>query len=385
MGNPLSRAQRAWDLVLALLCAAAAVGMQVTGIDAVAANRPPDAWAVLLTLAGLLPMALRRRAPLVALAACFPGFLGLIAAEYSVGATPVGVLICFYTVAAWDTRRNARLALAVAAVGYGLALALRPVDLSVEGAVVQAALFISGWVVGSGVRERREFHAAQVAESGRRLDRERERARHAATEERLRISRELHDILGHAFSVMVVQAGVAEHLIDSSPADARQAISEIRLTGRTSLAEMRRLLHVLREDDGADAPSRDPAPTLADMPGLLARVRSAGLPVDLTVDGTPLPLPAGLELAAYRVIQEALTNTIKHAHASRARVLLTHDDRGLTIEVRDDGPASTAPAAPAGHGIAGMRERVAMYGGDLTAAPTADGYRVVATLLPDTA
>jgi signal transduction histidine kinase len=258
---------------------------------------------------------------------------------------------------------------------------LRPIDLSVEGAVVQAALFVAGGVVGTGVRERRELHAAQAAESDRQVEQARERAAHAATEERLRISRELHDILGHAFSVMVVQAGVAEHLIDSSPADARRALADLRGTGRTSLAEMRRLLNVLREGDGTVTPGRDPAPTLADLPALVARVEAAGLPVDLRVSGTPAALSAGLELAAYRVIQEALTNTIKHADARRARVLLTHGAEALVVAVSDEGAAKDDGGPPSeGHGLAGMRERVAMYGGELTAGPTPDGYLVTATL-----
>ncbi|WP_250031748.1 sensor histidine kinase [Paractinoplanes maris] len=376
-----TRAQRGWDLVIALGCAVAAVAIHVTGIDAVPANRAPDVVSVLLTVAAVVPLAVRRRAPLVALAACFPGFLGLIGARYSVGAVPIGVLVAFYTVVAWDTRRAARLAVALALVGYALALALRPIDLSVEGAVVQLALLVAGGVIGTGVRERRESHAAQAAESGRQLDLARERAAHAATEERLRISRELHDILGHAFSVMVVQAGVAEHLIDSSPADARQALAELRGTGRTSLAEMRRLLNVLREADGT-ASEREPAPALADLPALVARVEAAGLPVELRVSGTPAAVSAGLELAAYRVVQEALTNTIKHADARRARVLLTYAPGRLAIEVSDDGRARPAGGAPpAGHGLTGMRERVAMYGGEFTAGPTPAGYLVTATLV----
>jgi signal transduction histidine kinase len=373
---------RAADLLIALSCAALAVWIHVTGVDAVPANRAPDAVSVVLTLAAILPLAWRRRAPLIVLAACFPGFLGLIAGRYSVGAAPVGLLIAFYTVAAWDTRRHARLGLAVAGLGYAAGLALRPIDLSAEGAVVQAALLLSGWVVGTGVRERRESHAVQVAESARQVALERERAAHAATEERLRISRELHDILGHAFSVMVVQAGVAEHLIDTSPADARRAVAEIRRTGRTSLAEMRGLLHVLREGDGGEPLPRDPAATLADVPALIARVEAAGLPVDLRVTGTPGPLSPGLELAAYRLVQEALTNTLKHAGASRATVRLTHGPDVLEIEVGDDGRAAGPDGGTAyeGHGLAGMRERVAMYGGELTAGRTPDGYLVTATL-----
>jgi signal transduction histidine kinase len=376
-GTPMrTRMPRPADLVLALCCAAAAVGIHVTGIDSVPANRRPDAVSVALTLAALLPLAWRRRAPLPVLVACVPGFLGLIAGRYSVGAAPVGLIVGFYTVAAWDTRRRAQIGLAVAAAAYAFALALRPIDLSVEGAVVQAALLVGGWVLGAGVRERRELHGVREAESARQVTLERERAAHAATEERLRISRELHDILGHAFSVMVVQAGVAEHLIDISPADARRAVAEIRRTGRTSLAEMRGLLHVLREGDGGAPLPRDPAASLADLPALIATV---GLPVDLRVTGEPGELSPGLELAAYRLIQEALTNTMKHAGASTVRVRLTHTADALVIEVSDDGGRPADRPAYEGHGLAGMRERVAMYGGELVTGRTTDGYRVAAT------
>jgi signal transduction histidine kinase len=392
--SPLSRARQAWDLVLTGVCLAVALPVQLTGVDAVPANRPPDVVSALLTVAALAPLVLRRRAPLAVLIACFPGFLGLIAADYSVGAAPIGVLIAFYTVAVWGSHRASRIGIAVVAAGYAGALALDPVDLSVEGTLVQAALLVGGWVIGAGMRERRDAHAVQVAAARRDVEYERERAAvaatQAATEERLRITRELHDILGHAFSVMVVQAGVAEHLIDTSPDQARQALVELGSTGRASLAEMRRLLRVLREGDEAGAAPRDPAPTLADLPGLFARVEAAGLPVVYTVDGDPAAWPAGVELAAYRVIQEALTNAIKHAKGSRAEVTLTHAGDGLTVRVRDDGAGPAAPTVPvpptaqpghgpAGHGLPGMRERVAMYGGELAAGSTVDGYVVHAT------
>ena len=383
-----SRAQRVWDLVLALCCVAVAVPIHVTGIDAVPANRAPDAVSVLLTLAALVPLAWRRSAPLVVFAACFPGFLGLIGARYSVGAAPIGVLIGFYTVAAWDNRRNARVALVVAGVGYGVGLALGPIDLSVEGALVQVALLVGGWVVGTGVRQRREFHLAHVAEAERQLEREREhaqfqreRAAYAATEERLRISRELHDILGHAFSVMVVQAGVAEHLIDSSPADARRAVTEIRRTGRESLAEMRRLLHVLRDGDWAGARPRDPAATLADIPSLTAAVEATGLPVDLLVTGTPDELSPGMELAAYRVIQEALTNAARHAPGAPVSVTVDYRAAEVALTIADRGanaPQVAATTGGEGFGLIGMRERVAALGGDVAATRLETGFQVTA-------
>ncbi len=317
------------------------------------------------------------------LVACFPGLLLLIATRHAVGATPIGVVIAFYTAVAWSSRHTARLAAVVMGVGLLLGLLLHPIDLSVEGLVVQVALFIGSWVIGTGTRERREHHQARIAEAERQVERERERvafererATRAAMEERLRITRELHDVLGHAFSVMVVQAGVAEHLLDTNPREARRALVEIGSTGRTSLAEMRRLLGILREGDTAAAP-RLPAPTLAEVSGLIARVEAAGLPVSFDLTGSPVPLPAGLELAGYRVIQEALTNCIKHSGASHAQVHLTYESRAVCIEVRDDGPAAHQQSSQPGQGLAGMRERVAVYGGELSAGPApAGGYQV---------
>jgi signal transduction histidine kinase len=275
-----------------------------------------------------------------------------------------------------------------------VAVALRPIDLSVEGALVQVALYVGGWVIGTGVRERREMEAVRRSEGQRELELahrqaelERERASRATAEERLRITRELHDVLGHAFSVMVVQAGAAEQLIDADPAAVRAALREIGATGRSSLADIRRVLGQLR--DGEGHPGLEPSPSLADLPALVARVEAAGLPTRLRLEADPNSSQAGVEVAAYRVIQEALTNCLKHASAAHAYVVVGLVDQGsdngasaaLQIDVWDDGVGAVAGAEQDGHGLSGMRERVSVYGGTLSAGPASDGgYRVSARI-----
>jgi signal transduction histidine kinase len=261
-------------------------------------------------------------------------------------------------------------------VAVAVGLALHPVDLSPGGAVVQLVIFSGAAVFGYTVRERRESFESEMVAT-------RERAARAAADERARITRELHDIIGHAMSVMVVQAGVAEQLVGSDPARARTAVREIGATGRRSLAEMRQLIAALRDDEAGpgDSLPRDPMPTLAQLPALVARVEAAGLPVTLRVHGEPQDLPAGLELATYRVVQEALTNCLKHAAATRATVDLVHEPDLVRVSVLDDGRGrAAAPTAAPGQGLVGMRERVAVYGGQLSAGPApAGGFRVDAT------
>ena len=208
-----------------------------------------------------------------------------------------------------------------------------------------------------------------------RLERE---AELAAAEERARIARELHDVVAHGLSLMVVQAEAAEELMDRSPADAHARLHRVQDTGRQSLGEMRRLLGVLRAA-GPDVPATAPQPSLAGLQDLVDDAATAGLAVEVTVDGDLSTLPLGVELTAFRILQEALTNTRRHAAATGAHVRLERCGAALRLEVTDDGrgPAGTR----AGHGLIGMRERVALYGGTLsTGAGPAGGYRVAAEL-----
>jgi signal transduction histidine kinase len=234
---------------------------------------------------------------------------------------------------------------------------------------------------GAAASLRRMAHRAQ--ESQRRAVRTEvaaaERAMAAVVEERARIARELHDIVAHAVSTMVVQAGAAEQVVEDDPVRTREALEVIRATGTSALAEMRRLVTVLRDDN--EAGPLHPQPGLAGVPALVEAMRSSGLEVDLEVRGGVPALPAGLDLAAYRIVQEALTNVRRHSSATRASVSLGYAGEELHLEVRDAGPAAADRPPSGGHGLVGMRERVALYGGTLTAGPDGlGGFRVLACL-----
>ncbi|MFL6153054.1 MAG: sensor histidine kinase [Ornithinibacter sp.] len=364
-------------MLLALGCTVVAVALHRSQVDGVETNRASDLVSTVLTVIAVAPLAIRRTRPLASLLACAAGLVGLMAGGYVVAVAPIGVLISFYSVAAWGTVRATHQAVgAVAAVLAATAL-MRPVDLSLQGIAVNGALLAVGWVLGTGVRERKALHDAQVAAARRELDLERERADRATLEERLRISRELHDVLGHAMSVMVVQAGVAQHLLATRPDQAAEALARISETGRGSMEELRRLLSVIRDGDQL-APSSEPV-GLDALAALVADVAAAGLPVSLSCE-VECDIPQGVQLAAYRIVQEALTNTLRHAGPATATVTVRHVANDLQVEVVDDGRGA-APPGEAGRGLAGMRERVAIYGGTLgTSSPPDGGYRVDARI-----
>jgi signal transduction histidine kinase len=230
---------------------------------------------------------------------------------------------------------------------------------------------------------------AEVAVAGRqrRLDAERSRAEEArrrAGEERMRIARELHDVLAHNISLINVQAGVALHLMDEQPGQSRSALQAIKQASNDALGELRSVLDVLRQGD--EAPPRAPASGLAQLDGLVAGAGATGLEVRTRVEGTPRPLPAGTDLAAYRIVQESLTNVTRHAGPARATVLVAYGETDLTVQVDDDGNGLEPPSAAAiplrpGRGLVGMRERVAALGGELTTGPRpGGGFRVLARL-----
>ena len=253
-------------------------------------------------------------------------------------------------------------------------------------------VFIVAWSVGRGLNVM-ELRAAESLRRAIEVEvASAERALAAVVEERTRIARELHDVVAHSVSVMVVQAGAAEQVVEDDPAHVRAALETIRRTGTEALAEMRRVVAMLR--DAEEAGTLTPQPGLGQLRVLVDEARSGGLEVSLTVTGTTDRLPAGLDLAAYRILQEALTNVRRHAGASHAEVHVRYEDESLTLEVRDDGRSRSAtdgaepgpdPVAVGtgglGHGLIGMRERVGIYGGRLDAGPTRDGgFRVLAVL-----
>jgi signal transduction histidine kinase len=248
------------------------------------------------------------------------------------------------------------------------------------------------WAIGLAVRSRRETTEVRVREAEERANVERQRAGRVLAEERLRIAQELRDVVAHSMSVIAVQAGVGAHMLERSPDQARAALDAISATSRGTLTEMRRLLGVLRDTDGARVHS--PTPGIADLPTLVDDVRAAGVPVTLDVSGSSNVVHGGVELSAYRIVQEALTNVIKHAGAitrvdvnvrylpGRVEVEVVDDGRGAAAIAVSNGARTDTGATTSGHGLLGMRERVELWGGDLSVGPVAGGGYRVNALLP---
>jgi signal transduction histidine kinase len=268
----------------------------------------------------------------------------------------------------------------VAAIEAGALAAAGGPDWSI--AVLAPALAAVGWLAAENARARRTYVQGVVE---RAAEREREQARRASADERVRIARELHDAVAHAMSIIAVRSGVARMVLDVRPDEAREALGIIEGTSRQALAEMRLLVGVLRDaDTGGLQADRGPAPGLASLPELVTHINEAGVSVGVRVEGEPRPLSPGVDLSAYRIVQEALTNVVRHAAPATAELTLRYRPCEVVIEITDNGrtPLKTPPPARAGegpgHGIAGMRERVAVYGGEMVAGPTASGFRVLA-------
>jgi signal transduction histidine kinase len=387
--------------------------------------RDVDALALLLTLAQTVPLVWRRRAPMAVLAVTGLAALAHLVIGYQPTWAEFGMLIAFYTVAAHRPRRQTAVAAALVAAGltaYVLVWLSRhpmPAGQAVSNSVVSYVQFAVAWFLGD-VQKRRLAYTAELEALNAQLAAEQElRSRWAVTEERGRIARELHDVVAHSVSVMVVQAGAARRTLAASPDQAAAALGQIESTGRQALVEMRRLLGLLRDGEREDAAALAPQPSLEHLESLAAAAREAGLPVEVTVEGEPRPLPAGVDLSAYRIVQEALTNSLKHAGPARAEVRIRYGRDVLEVQVTDDGlggrGAATAVAGSglvvvtlgphgavrngvesasgrrsidsdrrdrrSGHGLIGMRERVALFGGTLEAgARPGGGYRVAARL-----
>jgi len=240
---------------------------------------------------------------------------------------------------------------------------------------------VGATLAGDNVRTRRAYLVELEERAARAEELRAAEAREAVAEERTRIARELHDVVAHSVGVMVVQAGAARHIAERDPARAAEALGTIERVGRESLQELRRVLGVLRSGPD-DTTGTAPQPDLAALDELLARCADAGLAVDLAVDGTPRPVPAGIGLTAYRIVQESLTNVLKHAATRTASVSLAYRPEEIAIEVSDDGRGAAAAVGPAGHGLAGMRERAATCGGSLVAGPRPGGGFRVRVVLP---
>ena len=329
-----------------------------------------------------VPIALRRYRPLLVLGITV-GAATLLQLFTSQAQFPVGVLIALYTVASRCERRVSIRAAEWTALPIIVAVTVNNGP-RLSRVIPELAVFAIAWVIGDNIRTRRAYLAELEARAAR-LEREREeRDERAVAEERTRIARELHDVIAHNVSVMVVQASAGEELFDSDPARARESLSAVAATGRAALTELRRLLGVIRAEEGSEAAAAyAPQPGIEYLDELVSQVRETGLAVELSVLGQPRALPEGVGLCAYRIVQEALTNTLKHAGASRAQVSVRYVDDALELQVLDDGHGARAAAngEHGGHGLIGMRERVALFGGELTARSRVDhGYEVCARL-----
>ena len=327
-----------------------------------------------LLLLVTLPLAVRRRTPATTLLTAAGA---LVVAAFLVShshGVPVEVflvlLLAFYSVGAHCDDRRSALVGTVALAAIAAADLARPGTFSASGTRPGAWLaFAIAWLVGRDLRRRRQ-RVVELEDRAARLEREREeQAQLAVAEERGRIARELHDVIAHGVSVIVVQAQAGPHLI-GDPQRAIGVFRAIESSGRDALVELRRLLGILRSGD--EQLAIGPQPGLGSLRSLVEQVRASGLPVELRIEGEPVHLPAGIDLSAYRIVQEALTNVVKHAGDAAAEVVIRYRARALELDVFDDGCGRTASRNGSGHGLIGMRERVALYGGTLEAG-TRDG------------
>jgi len=341
----------------------------------------PRWFAVPATALIVLPLLARRRFPFAAPAALWglAAVLSFVDGRLVVFTTTASIagLVAAFLLGNLPDRTQARAGLVVVLTGAVILMYNNP-SRTIDELVFIPVMFLGGWLTGFAVRQR----AAQAEEAEERAARaERERAtaaRIAVAEERGRIARELHDIVAHAMSVMVLQVGAVRHRLPQSLTEDKEALTEVEKAGRSALAEMRRLLGAMH--DGQDV-ELAPQPGLDSLDALVERIDRAGLPVRLHVDGDIVPLPRAVDLSAYRIVQEGLTNSLKHAEASAADVVVRYGVEDLELEVRDNGVGS-ASSDGLGHGLVGIHERVKIYGGEMSAGPGQDGGFVLKVRLP---
>ena len=370
---------RPTDVAVAVL-----VGVVQLALTTAAAHRQLDRQALdlvayLLLAAGPVALYWRWRSPVLVLAVVMAACVLYFALGYPYGPAWLALIVAFWTAMTGGARRAAWVTALAGLVAYFTLAAV--FDRGAPVASVPAVLAHLGWLLVV-------LAAAEVAVAGRqrRQAAERTRAeevRRRSGEERMRIARELHDVLAHNISLINVQAGVALHLMDEQPGQSRSALVAIKQASNDALGELRSVLDVLRQGD--EAPPRTPASGLAHLEGLVAGAEATGLQVRTRVEGTPRPLPAGTDLAAYRIVQESLTNVTRHAGPASATVLVRYGPSDLTVRVDDDGRGPPPPGGKSGNdngnGIRGMRERVAALGGELTTGPRpGGGFRVQARL-----
>lgn len=358
---------------------------------------PAVSTGVLLVMAVTLPLAVRRLLPtivVVVVTVAFCVFRVIHVPEETVSS--LSLFVAIYTAGAWEDDRSRRLVGRGVAVSSAVGILVWSIFTKIEfvdtdaflaltlAIGLNAAFFVVAWVMGDLARARRE-NEAELARRAEQLAAEREeRARQAVVEERVRIARELHDVVAHHVSVMGVQAGAARRILAADPERATEALASIEGSGRLAVSELQKLVGFLRSRDEADLPT-GPQPTLDDLDALIEQTAAAGLPVERRVIGRPRPIPDSVALSVYRIVQESLTNALKHAGSVPTHVVLTFTRDTLEVEVVNR--RGTHPASPGGgRGLVGMRERVAMLGGAFSSGMTGDGgYRVAASLPTGTA
>jgi len=353
---------------------------------AVYANKPggetgPLWFDVLAILFFTTPFLARRRFPVAslvvpALAIGLSSFVDSGLVKHPFISFAFGLAICFrFGMRPWRLQSLAGLALVL---GVAALVELIAPEGKVGDFIWDAITFSIAWVIGFAVGEKyREVDEAKERAALAERERE-ERARRAVTDERARIARELHDVVGHSVSVMTVQASAVRRLLDQDQERVSEALLVVEQTGREALAEMRRMVGVLRHAE--EAPALAPQPSLGEIERLVQHARDRGLQVELSVDGDPVELPTGIDLTAYRLVQEGLTNAIKHARAQQAEVVIRYEDGHVELTVSDDGVGG-GDGGGSGHGLVGMQERVHVYGGELEAGPRPEGgFRLRARL-----
>ena len=371
-----------FELVIAVMAIAGMLEL-VVGRNSPGAPSIPLGLSVFLVAVLVLPLFARRRFPFAA-----PAVYWVLAPALTlvdgllipfIGSLGVVGLATAFLLGNLRSRFKAGVGFVLIVVGILVVVGNIPGDQTASQFTFITLRFVVAWIAGYALRERAE-QAEAAEQRAEHAERERESAaRVAVAEERSRIARELHDIVAHAVSVMVLQVGAVRHKLPDSLAEDRDALMSVERAGRTALAEMRRLLAAMRRE--GDEAELVPQPGLDGLDSLLDEVGRAGLPVELHVDGNPVPLPRGIDLSAYRIVQEGLTNALKHAHASDADVIVRYRPDELEIEVRDNGQGS-ATSDGHGHGLIGVRERVKIYGGKMTAGKATDGGFVLSTRLP---
>jgi signal transduction histidine kinase len=371
-----------WILDTAITCVflpIAIISVVARPDHATGAYKSINALGILLVLGAVLPLLLRRRFPMPVFFVSTAFLVVFAASDYFIGAVAFTTLISLYTVGAFCRPREIGIAFATLLVALAVLWIIEIPDFYAGDLFANTALYTVALLFGWTVQSRR-LRLADAEERAEILEREQEEERaRAIADERLHIAQELHDVVAHSMSVIAVQAGVGMHVADTDAAEAKKALENISTTSRSTLAELRRLLGVLRDD--GDGAKHAPAPGLCDLDRLAREVSDAGVPVEVQVEGSISDVPPGVDFTGYRIVQEALTNVLRHAGPSTAKVRVAHEPGALRIEVRDDGRGVNGRSTGTGHGLMGMRERVAVYGGRLDAGPVdGGGFRVTAEL-----